>query len=174
MIDVCVVAAAVDTCRPARGNAGVDVSYGECRAAPMCSVGANVIPQPLSAVSGPSKALKVSLLMNTFSIAVLLALSVASLIAGGASFVLQDPRPGVLVVALLTVRKAPINSAAIFRERVQRLLSRALRTEFHSESITEKYNVLACLGWRLLRVTPRDVWSGAALSWIQRALPGRG
>ncbi len=38
----------------------------------------------------------------------------------------------------------------------------------------EKYNVLACLGWRLLRVTPRDVRSGAALGWIQRALPGRG
>lgn len=34
----------------------------------------------------------------------------------------------------------------------------------------EKYNALTCLGWRLLRVTPRDVTSGAALSWIQLAL----
>ena len=34
----------------------------------------------------------------------------------------------------------------------------------------EKYNVLACLGWRLIRVTPRDVRSGAAVTWIQRAL----
>jgi very-short-patch-repair endonuclease len=36
----------------------------------------------------------------------------------------------------------------------------------------EKYNVLACLGWRLIRVTPRDVRSGAAVGWIQRALRG--
>ncbi len=36
----------------------------------------------------------------------------------------------------------------------------------------EKYNALACLGWRLLRVTPRDVKSGLALSWIQLALKG--
>jgi very-short-patch-repair endonuclease len=34
----------------------------------------------------------------------------------------------------------------------------------------EKYNCLTCLGWRLIRVTPRDVKSGAALVWIQRAL----
>jgi hypothetical protein len=34
----------------------------------------------------------------------------------------------------------------------------------------EKYNALTCLGWRLLRVTPRDVASGAALTWIQLAL----
>ena len=34
----------------------------------------------------------------------------------------------------------------------------------------QKYNALACLGWRLLRVTPRDVASGAALTWIQLAL----
>lgn len=33
----------------------------------------------------------------------------------------------------------------------------------------EKYNTLALLGWRLLRVTPRDVRSGAALSLVQRA-----
>jgi very-short-patch-repair endonuclease len=36
----------------------------------------------------------------------------------------------------------------------------------------EKYNALACLGWRLLRVTPRDVASGVAVGWIQRALKG--
>lgn len=36
----------------------------------------------------------------------------------------------------------------------------------------EKYNTLACLGWRLLRVTPRDVANGAALGWIQRAWKG--
>jgi very-short-patch-repair endonuclease len=34
----------------------------------------------------------------------------------------------------------------------------------------EKYNCLTCLGWRLIRVTPRDVKSGAALTWIRRAL----
>jgi very-short-patch-repair endonuclease len=34
----------------------------------------------------------------------------------------------------------------------------------------EKYNCLACLGWRLIRVTPRAVKSGAALTWIRRAL----
>ena len=32
----------------------------------------------------------------------------------------------------------------------------------------EKYNALALLGWRLLRVTPRDVKSGAALALVQR------
>jgi hypothetical protein len=35
----------------------------------------------------------------------------------------------------------------------------------------EKYNALALLGWRLLRVTPRDIRSGAALSLIQLAFP---
>lgn len=37
----------------------------------------------------------------------------------------------------------------------------------------EKYNTLACLGWRLIRVTPRDVKSGAAVEWIRRALGQR-
>jgi very-short-patch-repair endonuclease len=36
----------------------------------------------------------------------------------------------------------------------------------------EKYNCLTCLGWRLIRVTPRDVKRGAALTWIRRALAG--
>lgn len=34
----------------------------------------------------------------------------------------------------------------------------------------EKYAVLTCLGWRLLRVTPRQIRSGEALTWIRRAL----
>jgi very-short-patch-repair endonuclease len=32
----------------------------------------------------------------------------------------------------------------------------------------EKYNALALLGWRLLRVTPRDIKSGAALTLVRR------
>jgi hypothetical protein len=32
-----------------------------------------------------------------------------------------------------------------------------------------KYNALALLGWRLLRVTPRDIKSGAALSLVRLA-----
>lgn len=35
----------------------------------------------------------------------------------------------------------------------------------------EKYNALALLGWRLLRVTPRDVASGAALRLIELVFP---
>ena len=35
----------------------------------------------------------------------------------------------------------------------------------------EKYNTLALLGWRLLRVTPRDIASGAALRLIELAFP---
>ncbi len=35
----------------------------------------------------------------------------------------------------------------------------------------EKYAVLTCLRWRLLRVTPRQVANGEALEWIKRALP---
>ena len=34
----------------------------------------------------------------------------------------------------------------------------------------EKYNHLACAGWRLIRVTPDDVRGGMALVWIQAAL----
>lgn len=34
----------------------------------------------------------------------------------------------------------------------------------------EKYAVLCCLGWRLLRVTPRQIRSGEALEWVRRAL----
>lgn len=34
----------------------------------------------------------------------------------------------------------------------------------------EKYNELALAGWMLLRVTPQDVKSGAALELIERAL----
>lgn len=34
----------------------------------------------------------------------------------------------------------------------------------------EKYNALACLGFRLLRVTPEHVRNGMALTWIQLAL----
>ncbi len=37
----------------------------------------------------------------------------------------------------------------------------------------EKYAVLTCLGWRLLRVTPRQVASGEALAWVERALKGK-
>jgi len=38
----------------------------------------------------------------------------------------------------------------------------------------EKYNALALMGWRLLRVTPRDVASGAALRLIELAFPKEG
>lgn len=38
----------------------------------------------------------------------------------------------------------------------------------------EKYNALALLGWRLFRVTPRDVASGAALTLIHLAFPKGG
>lgn len=34
----------------------------------------------------------------------------------------------------------------------------------------EKYNELACAGWRLIRVTPQHVKRGEALHWIRRAL----
>lgn len=34
----------------------------------------------------------------------------------------------------------------------------------------EKYNALNCLGFRLLRVTPRWVEEGIAVEWIRRAL----
>ena len=33
-----------------------------------------------------------------------------------------------------------------------------------------KYNALVCLGWRLLRVTPRDVQTGDAVTWARRLL----
>ena len=34
----------------------------------------------------------------------------------------------------------------------------------------EKYNRAALLGWRVLRVTPAQIRSGAALAWIERAV----
>jgi hypothetical protein len=34
----------------------------------------------------------------------------------------------------------------------------------------EKYNTLACYGFRLLRVTPRQIANGHALAWVQRIL----
>lgn len=34
----------------------------------------------------------------------------------------------------------------------------------------EKYNELAIMGWRLLRVTPRQVKDGTAIALVQRAL----
>lgn len=34
----------------------------------------------------------------------------------------------------------------------------------------EKYNTLACHGFRLLRVTPRQIASGEALNWCERIL----
>lgn len=34
----------------------------------------------------------------------------------------------------------------------------------------EKYNTLACYGFRLLRVTPRQIANGSALTWVQRIL----
>ena len=42
------------------------------------------------------------------------------------------------------------------------------------EADCEKYAELAILGWRLLRVTPRQVKSGVALGWIERALAASG
>lgn len=36
----------------------------------------------------------------------------------------------------------------------------------------EKYNSLACHGYRLLRVTPRQVANGEALTWVTRILAG--
>ena len=38
------------------------------------------------------------------------------------------------------------------------------------EKDCEKYTNAAVLGWRLLRVTPRQVKNGQAVDWIQRAL----
>lgn len=37
------------------------------------------------------------------------------------------------------------------------------------KSDMEKYNLAATLGWAVIRVTPDDVDSGAALRWIERA-----
>ena len=37
----------------------------------------------------------------------------------------------------------------------------------------EKYSELAIAGWRLIRVTGKQVKSGAALAWIERALGKR-
>lgn len=34
----------------------------------------------------------------------------------------------------------------------------------------EKYNTLACLGYRLLRVTPTQVANGEALNWVDRII----
>ena len=34
----------------------------------------------------------------------------------------------------------------------------------------EKYNELACLGWRLVRVTPGHFKTGQAVEWVTRAL----
>jgi len=36
-----------------------------------------------------------------------------------------------------------------------------------------KLNEALCLGWRVLRVTPRHVKAGDALRWIERAMEGR-
>ncbi len=36
----------------------------------------------------------------------------------------------------------------------------------------EKYNTLACLGYRLIRVTPRQMANGEALTWCDKALRG--
>lgn len=35
---------------------------------------------------------------------------------------------------------------------------------------TEKYNALACMGYRVLRVTTDQVHNGQALKWLQQAL----
>lgn len=34
----------------------------------------------------------------------------------------------------------------------------------------EKYNTLACLGFRLIRVTPKQIANGEALNWVDRIL----
>jgi hypothetical protein len=36
----------------------------------------------------------------------------------------------------------------------------------------EKLNALACLGYRVLRVTPQQLMNGQALAWIQQAICG--
>lgn len=38
------------------------------------------------------------------------------------------------------------------------------------EADCEKYNEAALLGWRVLRVTPRQITDGQAIVWITRAL----
>jgi len=34
----------------------------------------------------------------------------------------------------------------------------------------EKYNTLACMGYRLIRVTPKQIANGEALNWVDRIL----
>jgi hypothetical protein len=34
----------------------------------------------------------------------------------------------------------------------------------------EKYNEASLAGWRIVRVTPKDVKTGAALKWVERIL----
>jgi very-short-patch-repair endonuclease len=36
----------------------------------------------------------------------------------------------------------------------------------------QKFNEATCRGWRVLRLLPEDVTSGAGLTWIERALKG--
>lgn len=37
----------------------------------------------------------------------------------------------------------------------------------------EKYNTLACMGYRLIRVSPRQIANGEALNWVDRILRGK-
>lgn len=37
----------------------------------------------------------------------------------------------------------------------------------------EKYNTLACLGYRLIRVTPQQIENGEALNWAAKILQAR-
>lgn len=37
----------------------------------------------------------------------------------------------------------------------------------------EKYNTLACLGYRLIRVTPKQIANGEALNWVDRIIRGK-
>lgn len=38
----------------------------------------------------------------------------------------------------------------------------------------EKYNTLAVMGWRLVRVVPKQITNGEAALWVSRALFGEG
>lgn len=41
------------------------------------------------------------------------------------------------------------------------------------KSDMEKYNLAACLGWRVIRVRPEETASGAAMAWLDAVILGK-
>lgn len=170
MVEVSVGSATVDTGCAAFGHPLIDGCNRQRDSARSGALGSRGVSLLLDTFSRLAHALHVRAVRGPQLLRVLQ--SVLVVVALGARRMIEYPATCALVVAGLAVREPSILAGLVARKLVERLRGLAFGARLHTISITEKYNTATLDGWRVFRVTPKQVADGSALTLIEQAIKG--